>query len=74
MRITPLSNAIRLGLGVIQEFTPCTISGECNRRSPWQRAIFFSATAPPPRHHIVLWYGNAHSWFINHSATISNAV
>jgi hypothetical protein len=33
--VTPLSNAICLALGVLQESTPCTTSGDCNRRSPW---------------------------------------
>ena len=46
--VTPLSNGICLAFGMLQQSPFCTTSGHCSRRSPWQRAILFSATTPLP--------------------------
>ena len=43
-----LSNGICLAFGMLQQSPLCTTSGHCSRRSPWQRAILFSATTPLP--------------------------
>jgi hypothetical protein len=74
--VTSLSNGICLAFGVLQQSTPCTTSGHCNRRSPWQHAILFSASTPPqtPLDHIKKCYSNVHYCFIHHSATFSTTL